>query len=48
MKAEMKYSSQIKDMGLLEKEMKIACKEYQQIKDLGVIIQKSIKKIKNF
>lgn len=42
MKAEMKYSSQIKDMGLLEKEMKIACKEYQQTKDLGVIIQKSI------
>ena len=42
MKAEMKYSSQIKDMGLLEKEMKIACKEYQQTNDLGVIIQKSI------
>ena len=42
MKGEMKYSSQIKDMGLLEKEMKIACKEYQQTNDLGVIIQKSI------
>lgn len=42
MKAELKYSSQIKDMGLLEKEMKIACQEYQNTKDLGVIIQKSI------
>lgn len=42
MKAELKYSSQIKDMGLLEKEMKIACLEYQNTKDLGVIIQKSI------
>jgi hypothetical protein len=39
---ELKYSSQIKDMGLLEKEMKIACQEYQRTKDLGVIVQKSI------
>lgn len=42
MEAEIKYSSQIKDMGLLTKEMIIASKEYQQTKDLGVIIQKSI------
>ena len=42
MKTELKYSSQIKDMGLLAKEMKIACQEYQQTHDLGVIVQKSI------
>ena len=42
MMTELKYSSQIKDMGLLEKEMKIACQEYQNTKDLGIIIQKSI------
>lgn len=42
MKTELKYSSQIKDMGLLEKEMKIACQEYQNTKDLGIIVQKSI------
>ena len=29
-------------MGLLEKEMKIACQEYQNTKDLGIIVQKSI------
>ena len=39
---EWKYSSQIKDMGLLSKEMKIACQEFQKTNDLGVIIQKSI------
>lgn len=39
---DMKYSSQIKDMGLLAKEMKIACQEFIATKDLGVIIQKSI------
>lgn len=39
---EMKYSSQIKDMGLLGKEMKIACQEFINTNDLGVIIQKSI------
>lgn len=42
MNIEQKYSSQIKDMGLLEKEIKIACQEYQKTNDLGVIIQKSI------
>lgn len=40
--SELKYSSQIKDMGLLSKEMKIACQEFCVTKDLGVIIQKSI------
>ena len=42
MTSELKYSSQIKDMGLLAKEMKIACQEFCATKDLGVIIQKSI------
>ncbi len=40
--AELKYSSQIKDMGLLSKEMKIACQEYKNTNDLGSIIQNSI------
>ncbi len=42
MVTELKYSSQIKDMGLLSKEMKIACQEYKNTNDLGAIIQNSI------
>ena len=42
MVSELKYSSQIKDMGLLSKEMKIACQEYKNTNDLGAIIQNSI------
>lgn len=38
----LKYSSQIKDMGLLAKEMKIACVEYLKVEDFSVIIDKSI------
>ena len=42
MVTELKYSSQIKDMGLLSKEMKIACQEHKNTNDLGAIIQNSI------
>ena len=42
MVTDLKYSSQIKDMGLLGKEMKIACQEFQYTNDLGVIVQKSM------